>query len=275
MRPLRFLLFLLLSSVSLSSLALSPPINVKVESEWGGAVLADVQAVTDSVVTSIMPYVDLAHVEPILVRNEPAGPITFYKKGEQGQTVIALEVNGAYWSQIGLQFSHELCHVLSNYDLAPNNISKQMWVDETVCEAFSLFALKQMAEQWKTNPPYPNWKDYAPQLLAYREQRLQEPHRQLPTGMTYSQWYAQHKDELSANPEAEQRRLNEVVATKVLALFEANPENWNALRYLNLGDDRSDKSLNKFLSDWEHNTPEKWRAPITQLKAELLGSNGA
>jgi hypothetical protein len=220
-----------------------------------------------------MPYVDLAHIDPIIVRNDPAGPITFYKKGEQGQTVIALEVNGAYWSQIALQFSHELCHVLSNYDLAPANVSKQMWVDETLCEAFSLFTLKQMAEQWKTNPPYANWKDYAPQLLAYREQRLKEPHRQLPAGMSYAQWYVQHKDELSANPEAEQRHLNEVVATKVLALFEANPNTWNALRYLNLGDDRSDKSLNKFLSDWEHNTPEQWRAPITQLKAELLGNS--
>ncbi len=274
MRLLQLIYFLILSFIAFNTAAFTSPVNISVESTWGGAVLADVQAVTDSVVTSVMPYVNFARMEPLIVRNEDAGPIVYYKKGAQAQTIIALDVKGPYWSQIAYQFSHELCHILSNYDLAPDNISKQMWVDETLCEAFSLFTLKQMADQWKTNPPYTNWQDYVPKLLEYRENMVNAPERQLPAGMTYAQWYAQHKDELSANPTAQERKLNHIMAIKVLALFEADPNNWQALRYLNLGDDRSDKSLNKFLSDWEHNTPEQWRAPITQLKAELLGNSG-
>ena len=57
------------------------------------------------------------------------------------------------WAKFGYQFSHEFCHVLSNYEnlkANPNN-----WFHEAICELASVFTLRRMAERWPTHPPYP------------------------------------------------------------------------------------------------------------------------
>lgn len=249
------------------SIALAPPFQIQVDSAWQNAEVKDVQAVLDSTVMAIAPYIGSRRLEPVLVKNDEKGPISLYERAAKGEYVVLLDVNGRYWSQLAYQFSHETCHLLSNYDLAPNNISKQQWFEESLCEAFSLFSLGKLADQWAVNPPYDNWKDYAPELRKYVADMLKDKQRNLAPNL--ANWYRQHQASLEADPYAKDRSLNEKMATHLLKVFAEQPETWAAINYINLGDDSKDKSLTKYLKDWYDNTPENLRAPIKEIQQQL------
>lgn len=260
-------LFFALLLIPVSGLTFAPSFNVSTESEWGGANTRDVQAVLSSVGAVISPYIGGRTLDNIIVKNDPKGPISLYKRGENGEYIVLLDVKGRYWSQMAYQYSHEVCHLLSNYDLAPNNVTRQQWFEESLCEAFSLFTLKQMAIHWQENPPYPNWKSYSADIQTYVEEMLQEKHRRLTTPV--GQWYRQQQVILEKDPYAQDRQLNEKMATILLAIFEEEPESWAAMNYLNLGEDTGVHSMEKYLSDWYQNTPENYRNVVAKIQQLL------
>nr|CAA6830368.1 MAG: Unknown protein [uncultured Thiotrichaceae bacterium] len=251
----------------LSVEALTPSFTVSVESKWGKANPKDVKAVLDSVGTVVAPYIGGRTLDNIIVRNAPKGPISLYQRGENGEYIVLLDVKGRYWSQLAYQYSHEICHLLSNYDLAPNNITQQQWFEESLCEAFSLFTLKQMAIHWEESPPYPNWKSYAPELRGYADRIQREQHRQITSPI--SAWYKQQQKVLEENPYAQDRKLNEKMATALLEIFEANPENWAAMNYLNLGEDTGVHNMQKYMSDWYRNAPDAHQKIVVKIQQLL------
>ena len=271
MRYLKTLLLVLLFLTPTYVLAFVAPATVEVQSQdWGDADPKDVQTVLQSVIEVISPYIAKRTFGDIIVRNDTSGPISLYEKGPTNEYIILLNVKGRYWAQLSYQFSHEMCHLMSNYDLEPKNVSKQQWFEESLCEAFSLFALDKMAQQWASNPPYPQWQEYAPKFTDYKQEMFKQTHRRLPKGMKMPTWYKQYAQTLSADPYAQGRDLNEVVANQLLPIFAENPETWTTINYLNLGDDSQDKSLNKHLLDWQENAPSKWTSTIKEIKQIFL-----
>lgn len=271
MRYLNTLLLILLFCLPSVTPAFVFPANVRVESrQWGDANPDDVQTVLQSVVETLSPYMANRRFGDITIRNDAKGPISLYEKGIHGEYVVLLHVNGSYWAQLVYQFSHEMCHLMSNYDLAPNNVSRQQWFEESLCEAFSLFALDRMANRWSDDPPYPQWREYAPEFADYAQSNLQQAHRRLPKGMKLPAWYEKYRKMLSDNPYAQGRDLNELVANQLLPIFNQHPDFWQAINYLNLGDNREDKSLEKYLNDWEQNAPSELRLPIRKIREILL-----
>ncbi|HPQ95179.1 MAG: hypothetical protein KDI44_14165 [Thiothrix sp.] len=268
---MKFLRHLLLALVLLPvwAWAFSPALQIRVESEWGNASPVDVKAVLDSVVLTMTPYIGLRSLGDIVVRNDRKGPISLYERGSNDEYVILLDVHGRYWAQLAYQFSHEVCHLLSNYDLAPNNSSRQQWFEESLCEAFSLYTLEQMARDWETDPPYPEWRDYAPELQKYVDHMLNQRHRNLATNLP--EWYREHRSILEDNPYAQDRRLNEKFASHLLAIFQQQPLNWQAINYLNLGAENGDHSFQKYLDDWYTHTPQELRFPIEAISQVLDG----
>lgn len=266
-----WLVIAVLAMLPLHSWAFSPSARLQAEQAgWKDAQPQDVQAVLDSVLKVITPYMASRHFGLIVVKNDPTGPRSLYGKGPNGEYIIQVNIDGRHWARLAYQFSHEMCHLMSNYDLAPNNRSRQQWFEESLCEAFSLFSLEQLSRKWVADPPYPNWKDYAPNFLTYRVERETEPHRQLPPGMKLPNWYQEYRQILSDDPVANDRDLNELVAGQLLPVFEPRPSRWEAINYLNLGDDRSDKSFQKYLNDWENNTPAGLRPPVQEIQRLLL-----
>jgi hypothetical protein len=271
MRLLHILILMLWVLIPTRLYAFVVPVQVQVEREgWGDANLKDVQAVLDSVIVSIAPYIENHKPSTVIVRNSPDGPKSLYDKGENGEYIVLVNVKGSYWSQLVYQFSHEMCHVMSNYDLAPNNVSRQQWFEESLCEAFSLFALERTAQSWKENPPYPNWKDYAPHFIEYQRNQIAQAYRKLPEGMKFPKWYQQYRKILSDDPYAQGRDLDELVSNHLLPVFAANPDGWRAINYLNLGEKGKAKSLNKYLSEWEDNAPSDLRAPVEKIRQMIL-----
>lgn len=143
-------------------------------------------------------------------------------------------------------------------------MTRQQWFEESLCEAFSLFTLKKMAEHWQDNPPYPNWQSYAPELQNYVDDLMQEKHRR-PT-LPVSEWYQQQRKLLEKDPYAKDRVLNEKMATTLLELFENEPENWAAINYLNLGEDNGVHTMDKYLADWYNITPESHQDIVVKIQ---------
>lgn len=247
--------------------AFAPLSNLKVESEWGNAALVDVKAVLESTNQIISTHVGNRSLGTVIVRNDPDGPISLYDRGPNGEYIIMLDVKGRYWAQMAYQFSHEVCHLLTNYDLAPNNITRQQWFEESVCETFSLFILERMAEQWKVDAPYANWKSYAKELQRYADNIMEQEHR--APAQDLRKWYQQYKNVLEGDPYAQERHLNEKLATHLLELFNRYPKQWVALNYLNLGDDTDDRSFKKYLNDWYMNTPAQYKQIVAEIQQIL------
>ena len=61
-----------------------------------------------------------------------------------------------------------------------------------------------------------------------------------------------------------------VIASRLLPLLEANPENWEALSYLNLTPHRDNKPLAEHLADWQAVCPDRLKSFIQDLERLFL-----
>jgi len=190
------------------------PIKVKVNGSWGevtkfqlAPVLQDAAEVLASNFTNTP--------DEIFVFPREEGPIALF----QPPGFIGLSSKGAYWAQHVYQFSHELCHVLTNYGRLQASPSKHFQIDEIVCETASQFTLLKLADKWSTSAPLDlGW--FAPHLRKYAND-LQAKYATRSTGLIYA-------DPLHA---ATDRDKNGYVAVKLLKLFLEKPAYWQATQY--------------------------------------------
>ncbi len=244
-------------AVLLGTLAgLQGAVSIRVAPEgWGDAGADDVAKVLESAAATFGGRFAGKTVEVSRSRKDP---ITLFERGPAGEIRVKLNVEGRQWSQFAFQFGHEMGHIACGFAEYAN---PNLWFEETVCEAASLFALGRMAEAWKTRPPYPNWKDYAGALAKYREDRLKKA--VLPEGTTLAAWFRAR--EASLRKDACQRELNLVLAAALLSLFEETPEGWEAVATLNAVKGDASRTFRQYLGDWSRSAPEKHRAFIGKI----------
>jgi hypothetical protein len=227
--------------------------------KWGNAGLRDIQAVLLSTGKEMWRFFPDRTLKPILVEHSDSGPISLYRRGPGGEYLVRLDVEGRHWAQFAYQFAHEFCHILCNYSSqAPR---KYKWFEESLCETASAFALRRMALTWKTSPPYPNWKSFAAALQNYADDLLAKADK-LPAKTTLAQWYKQNADALAKNPTM--RDKNKVVAYQLLSLFEAAPQHWPAIGYLNR-DGPAAKSFSAHLAAWRDRCPDKHKPFVKRI----------
>lgn len=200
-------------------------------------------------------------------------PINSFDHREDGRIAIGLTSSGTYWSQYAYQFAHEFCHALAGHanDWRATWIRERKanhWLEESICETASLFALKGMGKTWQTAPPYPNWKDYAGALNQYADDRLAASAAAVPEGNSFLEWLRENEPTLRENGTL--RDKNNRVARQILPLFEAHPGGWEALTAFNLTKNRkADKSLREHFTDWIAAAPPVQRDFIRKLAAEF------
>lgn len=197
-------------------------------------------------------------------------PITVYDHRADGRVAIGMTTKGNYWSQFAYQFAHEFCHALAGH----SNDWKKLWIkgrkanhwlEESLCETASLFAMRAMGESWKTAPPYKNWKSYAESLTKYAADRMEKAAESLPAGTAFRDWF--RENELPMREKAAIREKNNVVALQLLPLFEAQPSGWGAVTFMNLAKRDAEKTLAAHFTDWCEVAPAAQRAFIGRLAA--------
>jgi len=241
--------------------------------DWGDAGLADIRAVLSAAAGEIWKHCPRTSLDAILVRPSKDVPITLFSRNEDGRIVIKLAVRDRLWARFAFQFSHEFCHALA---CQSNERKKQwqntehanQWFEESLCETVSLFALRSMAETWKTKPPYSNWKSYSPALSSYAADRLKDPKHQLPSGKSFQAWF--RENEPSLRKESCDRDKNSIIAAQLLPLFERTQTGWEAMAYLNLGSRDLNKPFAKQLTEWRENCPAGLK-PFVKEVAGVFG----
>ncbi len=227
---------------------------------------ADIEAVCRSAGRQIWRHVEGTDGLVIEVAKGNDGPITFFKRGENGEFRVRLDTGGQAWSQYAYQFSHEVCHVLAG---GSDDDAGNLWFEETLCETASLYSLRRMSEEWRSDAPYGNWRSYAPSLGDYaanvirgRDDFLVIARVGLPA------YYRKHADYLREHPT--DRDKNGAMAVVLLAMFEREPERWGAVRWLNPTPSPEGETFAEYLTKWRNAVPEKHTAFVEQV-AELYG----
>jgi len=227
--------------------------------DWGDANTLDIQRVIESAAGELWKNFPERRLHPIIVQRSRRSPITLYRRGPKGEYLIKVTTKGRFWCQFAYQFAHEFCHILANYSHKTPRANK--WFEESLCEMASIYAMRRMAVTWKTSPPLPTWKSYAPAIQEYVDD-LQKAEDKLPKGKTLAVWYKENSAALRKAPCMRER--NRIVANCLLGLFEANPEHWAAIGYLNSGKAASD-SLQDHLANWYRQTPARHRKIVASI----------
>ena len=213
-------------------------------SNWGKGRRADVETLLNNTASHIFRLFRNPFDADIRVIPGPVdeGPICLYRSPTETRYTIKLSARNRCWDRYAYQFAHEFCHILSNYELLKKNPNN--WFHEAICELASAFTLHCMGESWQTDPPYPNWADYADKLVEYAHRQQSRLKGKLPDGVSLHSWLLDNEDVL--REDKYQRKKNAVVAYQLLPLFEEFPSGWNTI--LNLP--TSTGYLKDYLSEW-------------------------
>lgn len=245
-------------------------LNIRVEGGgWGSAKKENIETVLYSVADELMARLPKKLEAPIVVTHTRSNPIALYERGSRGEYLVHLHATGDDWQFYVYEFAHELCHILSNYEenVGADTTKYNQWFEETLCETASLFTLKNLATTWENAPPSPEWTAHAGKLRRFYELLINEGHRKLPPHSPLVSWLRENESTLKQNPYL--RKKNEVVANLLLPLFDKNPENWDALTYLNLHPNDARNNLEQYLDNWYKNAPEDHKTFIARILALL------
>lgn len=258
----RFAAALVMAFLMQGALAGLPKIEV-VAGGWGAADPAEVGKVVAAVAGEFPPA-----ASAIRVRHRFGGPTIDYDRAPDGAIVIRLSARDTRWYQYVYQFAHEYCHVLAHFERKEHGhdvLRENQWFEESLCEAASLYALRRLAAKWnRAEVADPQLREAADQLWQYVSQLLAEPHRRLDAGTDLAGWYARHQETLRHKPY--QRELNELVATSLLPLFEADVSRWAALEYLNPATPAPGQSFPDLLGAWSASSPPEWRPLVADIR---------
>ena len=174
---------------------------------------------------------------------------------------IFLTAQDNYWCQYVYQFSHELCHILTNFDLQKEHRHK--WFEESLCELASLFVLHRMAKDWVDNPPpcISGATKFAPHYRKYAENV--EAKFVISNSLDYSNWLDANIQILESC--STKRELNGVVAVALLPYFWDDPSLWRDCGWLNQWNSSADKTVFDYLNSWSNCLIERnlsYRTPI-------------
>jgi hypothetical protein len=239
-----------------------PQILLVDEAGWEGAVPANVVAVLESAGSQLLRHVPAAG-QPTITVAARGGPITLFDRTPEGHFQVRLDTGGNLWAQYGFQFGHELCHVLCR---SGRTTRTHLWFEEALCETASLFVLRGMADAWEEEPPYPNWRGFAPHLDDYATKRLAQSPR--PDSMPLADWYARHRDELRERPTDRDNGL--AIAAALLPLFEKDPSRWAAIHWLNASERPQPADFRDHLAAWRDRVPTE-QAEAVETIAEAFG----
>ncbi len=241
--------------------------SYRIEADGFDTGARDIKAVCDSAGSQLWRYFTQYEIEPFVVKRGHRGPFFGCQKNDRGELEILLDTRHTYWSQYAYQFSHEFFHMLCG---RVNKDPALMWFEETLAETASLFVLRAMAREWKTHPPYPNWKEYSDSLRTYVDEieltrtGVDEIYEKGLGG-----FYRAHQERL--RQECCDRELNGAMAVVLLRLFEEQPQSWEAVRWLNSPEKQRGQSFQQHLRRWERAVPEQHK-PFVRKIAALYGA---
>ena len=227
------------------------------------------QVVCKSAAMAIARYYPKRQFKPILIPKAYNGfPVKLDQLGPKGESQIMLSIgDGWMWNQIAYQFAHEFTHILINQGQpgsGPNH-----WINEAFCEAVSYQALKQMAKDWESHPPYPNWRGYAKHHNSYAEKYLGKE-KDRPEGMEFIAWFRKNEKALRMGKRFPKYGLYKYPAYQFYQLIQKDPSQLGAIAFLNFGLRNPALSTHQYLARWKTVLPAQHK-PFADQVAAVFG----
>jgi hypothetical protein len=251
---------------------------------WGDAVDADVREVLQSVMDCFTDvyggeYV-LRHGKPLVIVKALDGTPTTY----ESLTELELSVTDRLWSKYIYQFSHELYHYTTGM---ASGDDRHSWFDEALAEAHSFYALDVLAEEWKTDAPYDNWRDYASDIRDYYNNLAIADDFGI-YGHDLAEYYKENRILLELYPtvryDGETGEFtttgngNRIVDALSLALYQnamrGNSNVWAALKVRNQLGVRDDLSFEEYMREWYRLCDANGKATVKKFAGVLEISVG-
>jgi len=245
-------------------------VNIRVQAAgFGAASAADITAVLQSAAGELSRYWPRTQLPRIDVYHRPDHPQTNSRRAAGSRTAIGLTARNTHWAQYSFQFAHECCHALIDYSNDERGLTRDrryanLWLEESLCETASLFALRALSRSWSIAPPYAAWRDYAPWFSAYAEQRLALPEHHLPAGTSFAVWF--RANEPALRQDSTRRDRNTIVAAQLLPIFEKEPRGWGALAFFRRAANPN-QSLSRHFADWQSSCPRELQQFVAKLAA--------
>ena len=250
-----------------------PKLDFEIDDGFEKASAADISAVLKSAGGALWKHCPHTRweVPGFYIFHNEKYPITVFDHRSNGRIAIGLTTQGPFWSQFAYQFAHEFCHALAGHAndwraawIKPKKANH--WLEESLCETASLFALRDMGNTWQTEPPYPNWKDYAKSLSEYAAERIETVKKEKGENFVFKKWFAENETSMRENSTI--REKNNIVAMELLPIFEQNSAGWESVTFYNLGKNRDpEKTLACHFADWSAAAPAEQREFIAKLAA--------
>ena len=237
---------------------------------FGAASSEDIALLLQSTALELWRYCLRTHLDGIDVYHRLDHPQTDFKRTPDGRIAIGLAAQDTQWARYSFQFAHEFCHTLANFSNNSGPLERypsraNYWLEESLCETASLFALRALSRSWQNNPPAPAWRDYAPWLNDYAAERIALPEHQLPAGKNFLAWFQEHQPVMRKNSAVWD--WNTIVAIRLLPVFEEEPRGWEAVTFLNHGSQSRNEPLTEHLVEWRSVCPEDLRPFVNKIAA--------
>ena len=235
---------------------------------WGSATAREIRAITLSAADEIARNVPRTRIGTIVVYHRDDHPLTAWERTPDGKISVGLQARDRQCAQIAFQFAHEFCHVLITHSGDSRRTPRtpggaNLWLEESLAETASLFALHAMSRSWERSAPFRGWRSYAPEFSDYAQNRM----RSADAGgrSDFTRWFGKNEPTMRRN--AELRDSNLVVALQLLPLFEAEPRGWEAVTFMNPAAHDPRQPLGAFLAEWRQNCPPTLRPFVTGIAA--------
>jgi len=201
-----------------------------------------------------------------VIKADNGFPVKLDQRGSKGEAQIMVSLsNGFEWNRLAYQFAHEFTHVLVNHDqpgAGPNH-----WLNEAFCEAVSYHALKIMASEWATHPPYPNWRGYAKHHASYADNYLKPSEKEKPGGLAFPDWFRQNENALRLGKRFPKYGLYKYVSYHLYQLVKEDPHLLGAIGRLNSGLKNPAITTHQYLARWKTVLPAPQKKYADQVAA--------
>lgn len=197
---------------------------------------------------------------PVFISRHAEGPIVLFQRTPRGEVAMRLDSGDYYYAQLIYQFAHELAHIRADFQPADH---ENKWLEETLCETASLFALRSLAVRWEHQPPFDALRNYREHLASYADRVIKS--REPLTPETSPAFYRKHRATLRKS--ATERSLNGAFANLILPLLEKDPVHWQALASFPR---QKGASLAEHFTAWRNAAPKKHHDFLKEMEALFL-----
>lgn len=197
---------------------------------------------------------------PIFVSRHRDGPIVLFQRTPRGEVAMQLDTGDYYYAQIIYQFAHELAHIRAKFQPVDH---ENKWLEETLCETASLFALRSLAIHWEKNAPNKALRDFRKHLKTYAQRVIDS--REPLTAKTAPSFYRKHRETLRKS--ATERKLNGSFANLILPFLEKEPVHWQSLAHFPRV---KGATLQQHFEAWRKAAPKKHHRFLKKVEAIFL-----